>query len=821
MAAPVDHEQARQAAAQFIEKHFPAARATALRRAATAQSVPDDIQAPYYAFNIGGGQGFVIVSGDDRTVPILGYSDHGDFDVANMPETMRSFLQEYEEAIRQLRAYGLPDGSQQPDSRRATERSSIEPIVKTSYNQSAPYWNDTPVFDYGGRKNHAVTGCVATAMAQVMATFHHPARTKAEIPSYDVTFLGGTYTMPAIPADSVIHWELITDEYVQEYTGTPAEDAVAALMTLCGYSVQMKYSVNELGGSGATVSAAAEALVRYFDYEERTVRLVRRNQYSSTVWENMVYDELKAGRPIIYSGLTSSSGHTFICDGYDADERLYHINWGWGGVSDGYFSLMLLSPQALGIGGGSDATGYGMGQTAIVGLQPNDDISEPLPPVLTVNYMYPKGYVDTYHRDDVHADFKGMSVCYEAWNWTGEGNKFDLGLRIIDSEGNTVQDIADSKAQGRDILVNSRWNTGRVSADYAVPITVSGSLPDGSYRIVATSRITGSGDMYPDANYDSRCIIFSIVGEKLYVTSMYKEPVYGLSLSEDITIKPVDTNVAGKPHRATVTLHNDGSYFRDDIFFTLNDPDPDSKNYTFHYAFFAELGEGDTYTYNFNFTPNQRGENTIRLYALDNWGNPNYLGVQTITVEGAPEIKLYVTDIAKYDTEQGAVVGNTLKINFKLANEGYTEFTGRYDVFLSYSDDEGATWVDLQYTYPTRSTARTKWELTLPAGGSAEKTIEWKNLNYARFHRILFALNESGYYYPSNMLRTEEYRLVDSYIAHSADVNGDGVVNALDIQEVINAAVTESANSKYDINGDGLINALDIQGVINAAAAEK
>jgi hypothetical protein len=698
---------------------------------------------------------------------------------------MRSFLAEYEEGIRNLYTYDIP--TQQTATSRSSEvRLSITPIVRDSFNQRSPYWNDCPVLDYGGHKSHAPTGCVATAMAQVMATFRHPTRTKEIIPSYEFTFDGKLYTIPSIAGDSVIHWENIQHKYNEEYHGTPEEDAVAALMSMCGTATQMNYGVNELGGSMTTADKAAEALVRYFDYEERTVRLVYRREYSYSRWDDMIYNELKSGRPVIYSGLSADNGHTFICDGYNAEDDTYHINWGWGGLAEGWYSLRLLKPSSIGIGGGTDLSGYGMAQSAIIGIQPNDTVNTPKPTVLTVNYLYTQDYQKIFSRSDNSKDFTGMNIIYEAWNWSGGGNTFDLGLRIIDCEGNTIQEIVDTRAQGRSIINNGRWYTKRPGEEYAVPVNISSSLPDGDYKLIATSRITGSGSMNPDVDSDSRCILFSIVGNNLYVTDMFQEPRFGLLLANDIEIEPVKKgeNMAGRLHSAKAVLINNGTTYRDDIFYTLNETNPESTDKNIFYATFIELREGESETFYFYFKPNQQGENIIRLYAKDDWGTLQYLGMQVITVTGAPEIKLYVTDIDNYDTEEGAVIGNNLKITVKLANEGSTAFTGKYDVFLSYSDDQGANWIDIQYSYPTIFSARTTWEMTIGAGESVERLFQWTNLNYQRYHRILFAKNDNGYYYDNDMIRTEDIRLIDPTDIKNMAANTDNSAPIYSLQGI-------------------------------------
>jgi len=756
-AGPVTQQQAQQTAFNFVQKQF--ANCKTLRRAATQQYTEQVATSnAYYAFNIGNNEGFVLVSGDDRTVPILGYSDKGRFDISSMPENMRSFLAEYEEAIRNIQDNDIPSQQTTP-TRRAKEYVDVAPIVRDSFNQRSPYWNDCPILEYGGRKNHAPTGCVATAIAQIMATFRHPASTKAEIPSYEFTFDNKTYTVPSIKADSIIDWKNIQHKYAEEFNETPADSAIAALMSICGAAVQMRYGVNELGGSTTTANKAAEALVKYFDYEERTVRLIFRHDYSYDRWRDMMYDELVAGRPIIYSGLSADNGHTFICDGYKAEDEKFHINWGWGGQSEGWFSLLLLNPYSLGVGGGTDKSGYGMAQTAIIGIQPNDGTDTPAVDVLSVNYMYPEGFKTEFQRAGSNDDFTGLNVIYDVWNWSGHTHAFDIGLRIIDNAGNTIQNIADEHAQGHLIINNGHW-TNQPAEREAVPVTISSSLPDGEYQIIATCRVTGTDSICTAANADARYIAFRISGNQLKVTEMYKEQKVGLRLFEDIEITPLveGEKMVGKLHQVKAVLVNDGTVFRDDIYYTLNETNPESSQKNTIYATYEELIEGESRTYRFNFRPNQQGDNTIRLYAKDEWGNLYFIGQQTVTVTGAPEIKLYVMDVYNYDTELGAIVGDTLRITAKLTNEGTVAFNGQYDVFLSYSNDQGLNWVDIDYAYPSFFTALTIWPVSLGPGMSAEQQFTWKKLDLNRYHRVLFARGGDSYYHESDMLRTEDYR---------------------------------------------------------------
>ncbi len=321
-----------------------------------------------YAFNMDGG-GYVIASGDQRTLPVLGYSTTGSIDWEQMPENMRSWLKQYDKAIATLgdRTY-FRDGEQtttlsydqgaiatQP-SRRA-ERVAVEPLVKTHWYQDEPYWNQVPKYqgaDPSLQGKQCYTGCAATAMAQVMNYWQWPKTMPDGLPAYDYeTKYNGitkTWHISALPP-TWFDWNNMADDYgyydpegkfIRLETTETQDKAVATLMRYCGQSVQMMYGPRELGGSGTHDNKIAKAFTNYFDYN--AAQFIQ-HKYIPDIdeWEEIIYGELAAGRPIVYLGQSDAGGHAFVCDGYDG-EGMFHINWGWSGLNDGYFALAVLNP---------------------------------------------------------------------------------------------------------------------------------------------------------------------------------------------------------------------------------------------------------------------------------------------------------------------------------------------------------------------------------------------------------------------------------------------------------------------------------------------
>ncbi|MDR1336092.1 MAG: C10 family peptidase, partial [Tannerella sp.] len=313
------------------------------------QSTVQQEEPLYYVFTMNGDGGFIIVSGDDVAKPVLGYSDEGTYDESNpnLAYWMSTLEQEITDAIEN----GVAQDAETEAAWDALDSNDnmvtmasddyVEPLVKTKWNQGAPYNNSCPAVSY----TPTYTGCVATTMAQIMKYHGHPTTRTATIPAY--TTRSESISIPAITGTTTYAWNNMTNTYTLSATGTSA-DAVATLMYHCGVSVEMDYNTNE---SGAYSSDVVNALKNYFGYDAG-ITYHDRNYYTYTQWINLLKTEIMASRPVYYAGVSSNAGHAFVCDGYDADD-LFHFNWGWGGSSDGYFEISALNPGSIGIGGGS------------------------------------------------------------------------------------------------------------------------------------------------------------------------------------------------------------------------------------------------------------------------------------------------------------------------------------------------------------------------------------------------------------------------------------------------------------------------------------
>jgi len=331
VANPITRQQAQQNALAFMKERGKSVSMASLRHAPMRAAQPDEPQ-PYYVFNIGDNQGYVIASGDDCAYAVLGYSDEGAIDLNNLPCNLQAWLDGYAQQIQYKQEHGLNIPC---TPKRSEDRPPITPMLTCNWGQSDPYNMYCPVDSTTDKR--CLAGCVPVAIAQMM--YYHRDRSVnqllEDIPGYD---LSNGIHVDTIQAGSLIDWDNMIDSYKEQYHPTESQkQAVANLMKYCGTAIHVAYDPD---CSAGTLSWAP--LSRYFNYSRKTT-IERRDSYSSDEdWESLIYNELSNSRPVCYSGdAENGTGHAFVCDGYDGNGH-YHINWGWYGSSNGFFMLTAL-----------------------------------------------------------------------------------------------------------------------------------------------------------------------------------------------------------------------------------------------------------------------------------------------------------------------------------------------------------------------------------------------------------------------------------------------------------------------------------------------
>lgn len=348
-ASPIGEQEARQKAFQFFgnlgQKRMAKGRIKAPRKTPSLSVAVSRNE--FYVFNDEANGGFVIVSGDERLPGVLGYSYDGHIDADNIPCNLQAWLEGYADQVKYLQKH--PEAKSAP--RQAPANDYISPLLDCHWGQREPYNRKCPTI--GGE--HTVTGCVATAMAQVMYYYQWPEQTTQTIPGYTTQII----TVPEQPVTR-IDWQNMLPIYKKGQYSDKQADAVAQLMLLCGAAVNMGYGLDESGSE--LTEKSIKVFEKFFDYYggEKIYKL----NYDFQIWSLLLYEELKDGHPVLYEGLRAGVGHQFVLDGYDvmdddeAAEAYFHVNFGWGGSTDAYFSL-------------NNVDGFNNGQSAIVGLRPN------------------------------------------------------------------------------------------------------------------------------------------------------------------------------------------------------------------------------------------------------------------------------------------------------------------------------------------------------------------------------------------------------------------------------------------------------------------
>ena len=360
-------EQAAVIASEFFS-HSQANPVQRMRRAAVATTSTQDVEWVYtqyqinettpavYVFNAIDEQGFVLVSAEDNARAVLGYSDEGHIDAQNIPANMRAWLQMYADEL--ARAAKAPAAA---DAQRTVEYYPVvEPLIgNVAWNQDAPYNNHCPIDPNTNQRS--VTGCMATAVAQVM--YHHKYPKKG---TGTYSYWCGWENLSVDFSKATYDWDHMLPSYKNGYTQQES-DAVAKLMYHVGVACNMWYGSS---ASGAGMGMGMQALVRHFDYDA-AIRVLMKDYMDEEAVMDEIVVELQGSRPVFIEALTKNDeGHAFVCDGIQADGYI-HINWGWGGYGNGYFALSAMNPTNQGIGGASDDGAFTEQVTLYTGIQPN------------------------------------------------------------------------------------------------------------------------------------------------------------------------------------------------------------------------------------------------------------------------------------------------------------------------------------------------------------------------------------------------------------------------------------------------------------------
>ncbi len=365
---------------------------------------------------------FVIVSADERMLPILGYSENGALSLDNAPDGLLFMLQSYEKQYNYM--------LENPDKvtiRTTAVDTPVEPLITAKWGQESPYNSQCPILN----NQRCVTGCVATAMAQVMQYYQYP--TQCQGGTFSYTSASNSIEQTLNFDDISFDWSKMPDTYS---SSSPAnsKSQVAKLMHACGVSVSMDYGLNSSGGSGAFDMNIPYALKTYFGYQSEICYKEKR-YYSPDEWEKMIIEDLQADHPLFYGGEGTRGGHQFILDGVN-DEGLFHFNFGWQGNANGYFALNAINPKTS-----STTYDFNDGQSMVYKVAP-ESFGEQKEDVFYSSIFNISG-TSVNIGSPVTVQFNAN--CYSAASTYEEGGlggfNGELGLALYDNELNYIKSL--------------------------------------------------------------------------------------------------------------------------------------------------------------------------------------------------------------------------------------------------------------------------------------------------------------------------------------------------------------------------------------------
>ncbi len=512
-AGPVDAKRAKAFASQFIKVEQEAFRST--------QTNLLEVAPAYYVFKGQGNKGFVIVSGEDRLPLLIGYTDKGAIDQKNLPIQLKVLLEQYKKRVAELRK--TPDNGALRSQKIFMHKPKIvvEALTKSKWGQDAPFNHYCPEMSNGEK---AVTGCVATAISQVMYYHKWPVKGEGAF-AYTPPAYGSE--LSSIFSQHTYQWDTMKAEFETQWVPHPTKpgwsiqklvytdeeaEAVGRLMSDVGIAVSMNYNTSANGGSGTATQYGVKALNEYFGY---TSRYLERDEATGNQFMSTIKSELDAQHPMVLSGSGQGAGHAWVIDGYDENDYL-HCNWGWSGLADGFFNLNFMVPSSLGIGGGSGT--YNDGQGILIAVPNKSGNSTPTSEPnklsfidggkLTINSN--DGFLK---NDPMEYNLKNVGLSISN-SFTGE-----VGLAVYDEMGTMVIEsympfnLSLSKGQYYQSL---DWN-----------LTL-GNLVDGAYEVRAISKEAGgSAVVLGGAN----TIKIEIVSGAVYKRSDSSEYKFKLSVA--------------------------------------------------------------------------------------------------------------------------------------------------------------------------------------------------------------------------------------------------------------------------------------------------
>lgn len=511
-------------------------------------------QSEFYIFDNPDG-GWAIIAADNLISPVLAYSPTGSFSTSEPAPGLVDWMEEINATVVNMRESGIEASERVAQMWQSPLVSDPAPgdtlILKTAlWDQDDPYNLYCPVAP--GEMEKSATGCVATAMGIIMRYHKWPQKAEGVIGGYNTRHSGMTFHVPSYSIDNHYYdWDNMPETNGSGRGASWKENQkmeVATLLHDCGVSVEMSYAV---GNSGAYTIDATRAFIDHFSYPDADLQF--RSEFSTEEWFNRIKIELDNDRPVLYSGNGDSGGHAFVCDGYDTAHGMLHMNWGWGGSGNGFYTLDFVLSDRLALGDDHDAI-FGLepgGVPGGTGYQPR---------IISFYGAYGPGL--TFSADHVAA---GGDLTIYAYYMTATGHEaFETSIRVclMDKDGNEKEVVVSSSpitfipGEIAGYKFGSTLKTTPVFTDYYqlfykktdgtwAPVTVDNEIyEDGGY---VTCGVTSDPMIIVDGNYAAGDVL-------------------ELKLSRgDYAVKSVEWTFDGEPCEGSVTLHTGVNVIRADL----------------------------------------------------------------------------------------------------------------------------------------------------------------------------------------------------------------------------------------------------------------
>ncbi len=630
IASPIDKPTALSNAKAFLSSKGIAAELLE-SEAITFSREGNQDQACFYVLNAADNQGFVIASANDCTNPILGYSDKGHVDPANMPDGLKALLGYYQESIGDIISKdekGEIIKTNGPRHTMSVARYPIKPMLTKFFGHPSPYKDKNP------SRNDSIcaSGCSTIALCEILAYHSYPAVFPAQAGYTTETQL---IEIPELP-EQAIDWQNIKSNYTIDAYNKVEKEAVATLVRYVGQGLKSDYMTT--GGTSSRANMLVN-LVKKLGYNCSSMTYATSKLVNE--WEDIIYNDLTKGRPILVTGSNiapNGSGHAFVIDGYDQDDY-YHIDWGWTADAAGFFRLMGLSPY-----NDSNSYTYMRNVAFLYNVEPKTTYvkDDPCPPsscLQLTKLAINSGFITTTSRNK-------LTVAKEFIN----------GLGLVDESNQLVKILeADTLTFKASQSLSHTWEFADCS-----------DVKDGDYRIYPVSKLSDGDGIwhFSECNSTNAFAYAKITGGKAAL-SVGKTVVYN-SFYCDSTLEFIQ----GAARHLYLNLTNNTMDQFNQRLYLFEDDFP--INYTI-----ARVPTRSTNDLEFLYFPKNTGDHTLKL--CTDTARKNVLYERQVNVKKAVTYKLSFTyEVDNFDTENNYLYGNKIRIRFKVTNTGDVD----YDDFI-------------------------------------------------------------------------------------------------------------------------------------------